>query len=147
MLREAGVRGARADRPVLAQALGMIKSGEADAIMVSRLDRLACDVVLQEVLLAEVAAAGGAIMSATPSEDDLLAADPSDPGRKLMRQLIGAIAEYVRSVIALRLGRWPSRQGPRRRQGLRLVPVRPHPHRPRRPRAGCALGGLLAFPD
>jgi DNA invertase Pin-like site-specific DNA recombinase len=80
----------------------MIKSGDADAILVYRLDRLARDLVLQEILLREVHAAGGALVSATPGENELLR-DPHDPTRKLMRQMLGAFAEYEKSVIALRL--------------------------------------------
>jgi DNA invertase Pin-like site-specific DNA recombinase len=48
---ERGVSGDKAERPALAQALAMIKSGDADAILVCRLDRLARDLVLQEILL------------------------------------------------------------------------------------------------
>src|SRR5215216_4374910 len=61
VLREEGVSGAKAmgDRPILAEALGLIKSGDADAIMVYRLDRLARDLVLQEIILSEITAAGG----------------------------------------------------------------------------------------
>lgn len=102
VITERGVSGDKAERPALAQALAMIKSGDADAILVYRLDRLARDLVLQEILLREVHAAGGALLSATPGEDQLLR-DPHDPTRKLMRQMLGAFAEYEKSVIALRL--------------------------------------------
>ena len=70
--------------------------------MVYRLDRLARDLVLQEILLREIHAAGGVLLSATPGENELLR-DPHDPIRKLMRQILGAFAEYEKSVIALRL--------------------------------------------
>jgi DNA invertase Pin-like site-specific DNA recombinase len=102
VIREEGVRGDRAERPALAKALAMIKSGDADAILVCRLDRLARDLALQEILLREIYAAGGVLLSATPGENELLR-DPHDPTRKLMRQMLGAFAEYEKSVIALRL--------------------------------------------
>ena len=102
VITERGVSGDKAERPALAQALAMIRSGDADAILVYRLDRLARELVLQEILLREVHAAGGALVSATPGEDQLLR-DPHDPTRKLMRQMLGAFAEYEKSVIALRL--------------------------------------------
>jgi DNA invertase Pin-like site-specific DNA recombinase len=69
----------------------MIKSGDADAILVHRLDRLARDLVLQEILLREIHASGGALVSATPGENELLR-DPHDPTRTLMRQMLGAFA-------------------------------------------------------
>jgi DNA invertase Pin-like site-specific DNA recombinase len=102
VITERGVGGDKAERPALAQALAMVRSGDADAILVHRLDRLARDLVLQEILLREVHAAGGALLSATPGEDQLLR-DPHDPTRKLMRQMLGAFAEYEKAVIALRL--------------------------------------------
>jgi DNA invertase Pin-like site-specific DNA recombinase len=102
VMTERGVSGDRAERPALAQALAMIKSDDADAILVYRLDRLARDLVLQEILLKEIATAGGQLLSAAPGENELLR-DPHDPTRKLMRQMLGAFAEYEKSVIALRL--------------------------------------------
>lgn len=98
-LREEGVSGAKADRPMLARALAAVRNGEADAIIVARLDRLARDVVLQELLVREL---DGKLLSAVASENELLA-DPNDPGRKMMRQILGSFAEYERSMIALRL--------------------------------------------
>jgi DNA invertase Pin-like site-specific DNA recombinase len=102
VITERGVSGDRAERPALAQALAMVKSGDADAILVYRLDRLARDLMLQEILLKEITAAGGQLLSATHGENELLR-DPGDPTRKLMRQMLGAFAEYEKSVIALRL--------------------------------------------
>lgn len=105
-MREEGVSGARADRPmlaqVLAQVLAAVWNGEAEAVLVARLDRLARDVVLQEMLIKELHQAGGRLLSAVQSENDLLD-DPNDPGRKMMRQVLGAFSEYERSIIALRL--------------------------------------------
>ena len=137
VLREEGVSGAKADRPVLAEALGMLKNKEADAVMVYRLDRLARDLVLQEILLNEILAAGGVLLSATAGEDELLA-DPQEPTRKLLRQMMGAFAEYERALITLRLaaGRAAKRKAGKgataasdwgfvlARQGLGPLPVR-----------------------
>jgi DNA invertase Pin-like site-specific DNA recombinase len=102
VITERGVSGDRAERPALAQALAMIKSGDADAILVYRLDRLARDLVLQEILLKEITTAGGQLLSATHGENELLR-DPDDPTRKLMRQMLGAFAEYEKAIITLRL--------------------------------------------
>jgi DNA invertase Pin-like site-specific DNA recombinase len=90
----------------------VIKSGDADAILVYRLDRLARDLVLQEILLKEITTAGGALISATPGDNELLR-DPHNPTRKLMRQMLGAFAEYEKAIITLRLaaGRAAKRAG------------------------------------
>jgi DNA invertase Pin-like site-specific DNA recombinase len=63
-------------------------------------------------LIKEITTAGGVLVSATSGENELLR-DPLDPTRKLMRQMLGAFAEYEKSVIALRLaaGRAAKRAG------------------------------------
>lgn len=87
----------------LAAALRGISSTRARAMVVARLDRLARDLVLQEQLLAEIKLVGGRVFSTSASEDGFLVDDPADPARKLIRQVLGAVAEYERSLIRLRL--------------------------------------------
>lgn len=99
---ESGANGIETRRGLHA-ALDMIRSGEADGLLVPRLDRLARDLVLQELLIAEIRKLGGVVYSCVPSEDALLRDDASDPGRKMIRQIMGAVAEYERAMIRLRL--------------------------------------------
>lgn len=87
----------------LADALEDARSGAADALAVYRLDRLARDLIVQETLLAEVKRMGKQVVSTSASEDAYLVDDPDDPSRKLIRQVLGAVSEYERSMIALRL--------------------------------------------
>src|SRR5205823_7582346 len=61
------------------------------------------DLILQETLLAEVKRMGKMIFSTAGGEDAFLADDPDDPSRKLIRQVLGAVAEYERSMIRLRM--------------------------------------------
>jgi DNA invertase Pin-like site-specific DNA recombinase len=111
VLTDQGVSGATADRPALAEALAMVKAGgdhraagtTAEGLVVARLDRLARDLVLQEQLLAEVWRIGGQVCSAVPGEAAYLEHDPDDPSRALIRQILGAVAQYERSLIRLRL--------------------------------------------
>ncbi|OAA25495.1 site-specific recombinase, DNA invertase Pin [Frankia sp. EI5c] len=100
---EEGVSGKLEDRPELAKALRALKDGQADGIVVPKLDRLARDLVVQEQLIAEVWRMGAAVFSAVASEADYLVDDPADPSRKLIRQVLGAVSEYERAMIALRL--------------------------------------------
>jgi DNA invertase Pin-like site-specific DNA recombinase len=100
-----GVSGAKdlADRPGLADALDAVRTRTVRGVVVARLDRLARDLVLQEQLLAEVRRLGGDVFSASAGEAGYLADDPDDPSRRLIRQVLGAVSEYERSMIALRL--------------------------------------------
>lgn len=50
---DAGLSGTLADRPALAEALVRLREGEAQGLVVHRLDRLASDLVLHEQLFAE----------------------------------------------------------------------------------------------
>ena len=91
------------NREALPEAFDAIKSREAEGLVVYRLDRLARDLIIQETLLAEVRRLGGEVFSTSAAEAGYLTDDPDDPSRKLIRQVLGAVAEYERSMIALRL--------------------------------------------
>lgn len=92
-------------RAGLADALGDVQEGRAQAVVVYRLDRLARDLIVQETLLAEVRRMGAQVFSTSAAEAEYLADDPDDPSRKLIRQVLGAVAEYDRAMITLRLKR------------------------------------------
>jgi DNA invertase Pin-like site-specific DNA recombinase len=62
------------------------------------LDRLARDLMVQEAAIADLHKHGFTLISAT--EPDLMAKDPT---RILMRQLLGAVAQYDKSQIVLKL--------------------------------------------
>lgn len=46
---------------------------------------------------------GADVFSTSNAEADYLTDDPNDPSRKLIRQVLGAVAEYERAMIAMRL--------------------------------------------
>ena len=102
-----GVGGANdlAAREKLPDALAALADGTASALVVPRLDRLARDLVVQESLIAEIRRMGGEIFSTSAAEAGYLADDPDDPSRKLIRQILGAVNEYEKAMIALRLRR------------------------------------------
>jgi DNA invertase Pin-like site-specific DNA recombinase len=90
-------------RAGLMRAIDAVRVRRVRGIVVARLDRLARDLVLQEQLLAEVRRAKGRVFSCSPGEDAYLEDDPGDPSRRLIRQILGAVAEYERAMIRLRL--------------------------------------------
>lgn len=102
--REEGVSGSNGieTRRALPEALMQLRAGKAQGLVVYRLDRLARDLVLQEQLLAEIKKMGAEVFSTSPSEANFLGDDPNDPSRKLIRQVLGAVAEYERAMIGLR---------------------------------------------
>jgi DNA invertase Pin-like site-specific DNA recombinase len=46
---------------------------------------------------------GGGAFSTSAAESGYLVDDPDDPSRKLIRQILGAVSEYERAMIPLRL--------------------------------------------
>src|SRR3954453_1999502 len=98
-----GVSGAVEDRPGLAELLAELRPG--DVVVVARLDRLARDLLTQEFLLRDIRRRGADVISCSDAEADYLRDDPDDPTRKLIRQVLGAVSEFERSLIRLRLQR------------------------------------------
>jgi DNA invertase Pin-like site-specific DNA recombinase len=103
--RDEGISGSNGleTRLGLADALRAIKDGEVKGLVVYRLDRLARDLIVQETLIADIRRMGGQLFTTSPSEAQFLDDDPDDPSRKLIRQILGAVSEYERAMIALRL--------------------------------------------
>jgi DNA invertase Pin-like site-specific DNA recombinase len=103
IVREEGVSGATdaLDRPGLSEALLMVQEGDAEGLLVPRLDRLARALTVQEATLAIVWRAGGRIFTADTGE--VMADDPDDPMRTAMRQVVGVFAELDRRMVVKRL--------------------------------------------
>jgi DNA invertase Pin-like site-specific DNA recombinase len=103
--RDEGVSGANGldHRFGLGEALEALGGGQTIGLVVYRLDRLARDLVLQEQLISEVRRLGGELFSTDGGEHGYLRDDPNEPSRKLIRQVLGAVAEYERAMITLRL--------------------------------------------
>lgn len=103
VVREEGVSGAKdaLDRPGLSEALLMVKEGDAEGLLIPRLDRLARALTVQEATLAIVWRAGGRVF--TTDTGEVLADDPDDPMRTAMRQVVGVFAELDRRMVVKRL--------------------------------------------
>jgi DNA invertase Pin-like site-specific DNA recombinase len=100
VFREEGVSGTKEleNRPALLDLMTALHSNGVKLVMVEKLDRLARDLMVQETIIADLRKNGFDLVSV--SEPDLLKDDPS---RKLMRQIFGAISEYEKTMIVLKL--------------------------------------------
>ena len=100
IFREEGVSGTveSMDRPAWRDLLTALHGNGIRTILIERLDRLARDLMQQETIIADLRRNGFTLISA--KEPDLMATDPT---RILMRQLLGAVAEYDKSMIVLKL--------------------------------------------
>lgn len=112
-----GYSGATPNRPGLIDLESAIAAEEISEVRVTALDRLSRDLVLQETLLSRWARQGVPFIS--QREPDL---GENDPTRVLIRQVLGAISQYERAVIAGRMlagriararqGFWPGGSAP-----------------------------------
>lgn len=100
IFREKGVSGTLRNRPALTDViLDLEENGNGiHTVIIERIDRLARDLMVQENLLYDMGKHGVSVLSAT--DGDLL---EDDPTRKLVRQVLGAIAEYDKTMLVLKL--------------------------------------------
>src|ERR1017187_247480 len=69
-------------------------------VIVERLDRLSRQLITQETCIQDFSRQGITLLSTEPAEYDLMA---SDPGRVLVRQVFGAIAQYDKAMLVVKL--------------------------------------------
>jgi DNA invertase Pin-like site-specific DNA recombinase len=100
VFREEGVTGSKEsmDRPAWAEMMTALHGDGVRTIIIEKLDRLARDLMVQEATIADLQKHGFTLISV--AEPDLMAGDPT---RVLMRQLMGAVAQYDKSQIVLKL--------------------------------------------
>jgi len=101
--RDAGVSGTKDldNRPGLAALIDRIQSNGVRLVIVENATRLARDLMVGEVILQQLTAIGCKVIAADSATD--LSADTEDPTRRLIRQVLGAVAEFDRRVTVLKL--------------------------------------------
>lgn len=112
-----------ADRPGLAALIDRIESNGVRTVIVERADRLARDLMVQEVILSQFAKIGARIVTA----DAVDLTSSEDPTRRLIRQVLGAVAEFEKNVLVLKLRAARERK---RARGERVEGVKPYGHLP-----------------
>lgn len=89
------------DRPGFNCAVEEIKAKRADGLVVLHPDRLARQLHIQEAALAYVWKLGATVFAVSGGE--IKQDDPDDPMRTFIRQVLGAVAEYERSMVEKRM--------------------------------------------
>ena len=103
MFTDSGVSGTKEldHREGLSALLARVRHGDVRIVPVERADRLARDLMVSEVILRRLADHGVQVIAAD-SGTDLTAAD-GDPTRRLVRQLLAAVAEFDRAMTVAKL--------------------------------------------
>jgi DNA invertase Pin-like site-specific DNA recombinase len=112
MWREEGVSGTveGLDRPAFAEMLASIDRwaeipGDGiQAVVVERMDRLARDLMVSEVLMMELRKRNIKVFSADQGILIDMASDGGDPTRVLIRQIMGALSQWEKSMLVKKLG-------------------------------------------
>jgi len=100
VFREKGISGTvdGLDRPAWVEMISAARDADVKVIIIEKLDRLARDLMIQERILADLKSRGLTLISV--AEPDLCSDDPT---RTLLRQIMGAIAEYDKGTIVAKL--------------------------------------------
>jgi len=98
--REEGVTGSKEtmDRPAWVEMMSTLHGNGVKTILIEKLDRLARDLMVQEACIGDLRKNGFTLVSVM--EPDLMATDAT---RVLMRQLLGAVAQYEKTQIVIKL--------------------------------------------
>ena len=100
---EKGVSGTKDafDREALTELFIAIKANGVRLVLVERADRLARDLMISEILLGEFRKLGVKVISAECGTE--LTVEGADPTKILIRQVLGAISEWEKSVVVQKL--------------------------------------------
>ncbi len=101
--RDEGVSGSKEleHRQGLAALLDHIESNGVNIVLVERADSLARDLMVSEVILGQFRDLSVQVISADSGVD--LTTGDNDPTRTLIRQVLGAVSQFEKSIIVLKL--------------------------------------------
>jgi DNA invertase Pin-like site-specific DNA recombinase len=101
--RDEGVSGTKEldDRQGLSELLTRIRANGVRVVIVERADRIAPDLLVSEVILGQFRDLGVKVIAADGGTE--LTAGDDDPTRVLIRQVLGAVAQFEKAVIVSKL--------------------------------------------
>lgn len=93
------------DRPEFAKIIQWIDNnpGHINAVAVERMDRIARDLLVQELLLTELRKRGVKVFAADQGALIDMASNDGDPTRVLIRQILGALAQWEKTMLVRKL--------------------------------------------
>lgn len=91
------------ERPGLLDALDALEVGIIDGLVIRDLDRLSRKLTVQEAVLERIWSQPGAVVIEYDYDREVPRDDPDDPMRAFMRQVVGAVKELDRAMVAKRL--------------------------------------------
>ena len=120
-----GVSGTKSlgERPGLSALLERILGNGVRVVLIEKSDRLARDLIEGELILREFRKNGVRVVEAE-NGNDLTAGDDDNPTAKLIRQVLGAVAEFEKSALVAKLRAARNRK---RRSGARVEGRKPYP--------------------
>jgi len=100
---EKGVSGTKDafDREALTELFIALKANGVRLVLVEQASRLARDLMISEILLGEFRKIGVKVIAA--DSDTELTVEDNDPTKKLIRQVLGAVSEFEKSVTVQKL--------------------------------------------
>jgi DNA invertase Pin-like site-specific DNA recombinase len=118
---EEGVSGTKdtLDRPALTELIGAVMANGVRLVVVEKADRLARDLIVGELILKELTKLGVRVVDASGTD---LSVEDGDPTKKLIRQVLAAVAEYEKTALVLKLRAARQRK---KRQGERMEGRKP----------------------
>ena len=125
--RDEGISGTTelADRDGLARLIERIASNGVRTVLVERSDRIARDLLVGEVILGQFRDLGVTVIEA--ASGNVLTSDDGDATKVLIRQILGAVAQFDKSVVVSKLRAARDRQ---RRNHGRCEGRKPYGDRP-----------------
>lgn len=101
--RDEGISGTTelADRDGLARLLDRIESNGVRTVLVERSDRVARDLLVGEVILGQFRDLGVTVIEA--ASGNILTSDDADATKVLIRQILGSVAQFDKSVTVAKL--------------------------------------------
>lgn len=89
-------------RPGFLEMLTRAAENGVEAIVVERMDRLARDLLVSEIVFRELQKRNLKLFCTDQGLNDLVTAD-ADPTRKMLRQILGAVAQYDKDSLVVKL--------------------------------------------